>query len=58
VSPCGHIRYRTATAGLTARGGLGLALFGGVVQGAAVVAAFALLGPVLGLRPRRRREPA
>jgi hypothetical protein len=45
------------TAGLTARDGLGLALFGGLAQGAAVVAAFTLLGPVLGLRPRRRREP-
>lgn len=45
------------TAGYVPRDGLTVALAGGLVQGAAVVAAFAVLGPVLGLRPRRVTPP-
>jgi hypothetical protein len=44
------------TAGFVPRDGLAVALAEGLVQGVAVVAAFALLGPVLGLRPRRGRR--
>lgn len=46
------------TAGFVPRDGLVVALAEGLLQGVAVVAAFALLGPVLGLRPRRGRRLA
>ncbi|HEY0410038.1 MAG TPA: hypothetical protein VGE42_07180, partial [Candidatus Dormibacteraeota bacterium] len=46
------------TAGYVPRDGLALAFGEGLLQGLAVVAAFALLGPVLGLRPRRGRRLA
>jgi hypothetical protein len=46
------------TVGFVPRDGLAVALAEGLVQGVAVVAAFALLGPVLGLRPRRGRRLA
>lgn len=52
------LAFALQTAGYSVRDGLDLAAAAGAVQGAAVVAAFALLGPVLGLRPRRRRRPA
>jgi hypothetical protein len=45
------VAFVLQAAGLVARDGLEVALVGGAVQGAAVMAAFALLGPVLGLRP-------
>jgi hypothetical protein len=46
------------TAGFVPRDGLAVALAEGLLQGVAVVAAFALLGPVLGLRPPRGRRLA
>ncbi|MEA2670862.1 MAG: hypothetical protein QOG45_1082 [Chloroflexota bacterium] len=52
------LAFALQTAGYVPRDGLAVALAGGLLQGVAVVVAFALLGPVLGLRARRGRRPA